>query len=72
MNYCKAWARPYDQGELSLNFMHALVSSICMFVEIEAQAISSCIILTWPHAILAQTQIAMQLDHLPISHEFHI
>ena len=34
MKYCKTWARPYDQGELSLNFMHALVSSICMFVQI--------------------------------------
>ena len=48
MNYCKAWARHYDQGELYLNSMHALVSSICMHVQIEAQAFNSCIILTWP------------------------
>ena len=71
MNYCKAWARPYDQGELSLNFMHALVSSICMFVQIETQAFNSFIIFDLA-SILAQTQVAMQLDPLPISHEFHI
>ena len=47
MNYCKAWARHYDQGELSLNFMHALVSSTCIFVQIEAQAFHSSF-LTWP------------------------